>query len=440
MNMLHQFTFKNFKSFKEEATLDLLATSIKEHASDVVTDVCDEQVLKVAAIYGANASGKSNVLDAFQIMRSLVMHSFSQGEETNKLAPEPFWFSASSEPVMFSVIFSIKNNIYQYGFSCLHNKIKEEYLYKRDQSVKKESYIELFERKENQISGAILEVIAANTIFELIEEDTLLVSVISKLKINFIQDVYQWFKNTIVVDYGNPSNEVDNLFQLQGTMKSNPLISLIENRQEKKQLENFLQAIDVGIQGVSVIQADDSKVYPSAGRFGGGKQIVSLHNNPKTKEPLMVPISNESSGTLKMLMLYVDLKRVMEVGGTIFIDEMDAKLHPLLIRYIIIIFHDEALNPKQAQLVFSTQEVFTLDKENLRRDEIWFTDKNEEGESELYSLASYVDDESKKIRNDASYGKDYILGKYKSIPSLKRLGEFYEEKGREKAIEKNEGS
>lgn len=122
-----------------------------------------------------------------------------------------------------------------------------------------------------------------------------------------------------------------------------------------------------------------------------------------------------------MLMLYVDLKQILDTGGTIFIDELDAKLHPLLIRYIIIMFHDDKLNPNHAQLIFSTQEVFTLDKDNLRRDEIWFTDKDKNGVSELYSLDSYVDDDNKKIRNDASYGKDYILGRYKSIPSLKRM-------------------
>ncbi len=135
----------------------------------------------------------------------------------------------------------------------------------------------------------------------------------------------------------------------------------------------------------------------------------------------MTPLESESSGTLKMLTLYVDLKSILDSGGTIFVDELDAKLHPLLIRYIIIMFHDEKMNPNHAQLIFSTQEIFTLDKDNFRRDEIWFADKNDEGVSELYSLADYVDDEDKKVRNDASYGKDYILGRYKSIPTLRRI-------------------
>ena len=149
--------------------------------------------------------------------------------------------------------------------------------------------------------------------------------------------------------------------------------------------------------------------------------IVTYHKNPKTIQLVTASLYSEYSGTKKMIMLYVELKRIMAVGGVIFIDEMDAKLHPLLIRYILIMFHDTKINVNHAQLVFSTQEVFTLDKDNLRRDEIWFVDKNQYGESQLYSLVDYVDDHNKKVRNDASYGKDYILGRYKSIPHLQRM-------------------
>ena len=421
MTMLHQFTFKNFKSFKEETTLDMLASSIKEHPHDVVTDVMEEKVLKVAAIYGANASGKSNVIEAFATMKNLVLYSFRQNVFPTKNDIEPYWFEDKNVPTEFNVIFSTEGDIYQYGFSVLEGVILEEYLYQRDPKVKKETYIELFSKNGETLSGELLSNIGTQNILELIEEDTLLISVISKLKIPFAQSVFDWFKDVRIIDYGNPRKELGLSHFTRGNVIGNPLLKLLENEAEKKKLEKFIQAIDVGIDKLGIVQDilnEDSLSERSTREL---KRIVTYHKNPKTKELLMTPLESESSGTLKMLTLYVDLKTVLDSGGTIFVDELDAKLHPLLIRYIIIMFHDEKMNPNHAQLIFSTQEIFTLDKDNFRRDEIWFADKNDEGVSELYSLADYVDDEEKKVRNDASYGKDYILGRYKSIPTLRRI-------------------
>lgn len=418
--MLHQFTFKNFKSFKAETTLDLIASGIKEHPNDVVTDVKEEKVLKVAAIYGANASGKSNVIKAFQSMKRLVLSSFKEYHSVQESGIVPYWFEDEGVPSEFSVLFSTAGNIYHYSFSVLDDIILEENLYMRDPKVKKEVYITLLERKGKHFSGELLNLTESAVIAELIEDDILLVSVLAKFKIDFIRAVYDWFESVRVADYGDPNRE--NLFHYSMTRgKAQPLVALIEDPGENKQLTQFIQAIDIGIEGFGVIE--DSPITISEYSSKENKRIVSYHKNPKDGKALMTPIEDESSGTLKMLNLYVDMKRVLDTGGTIFIDEMDAKLHPLLIRYIIILFHNPKTNPKHAQLIFSTQEIFTLDKDNLRRDEIWFTDKDKFGCSELYSLVDYVDDENKKVRNDASYGKDYILGRYKSIPSLKRWGE-----------------
>ncbi|MCP0887132.1 ATP-binding protein [Ligilactobacillus sp. WILCCON 0076] len=415
--MLHQFTFKNFKSFKNEVTLDLLASSIKEHPSDVVNDIFDEKVLKVAAIYGANASGKSNVLNAFETMRFLVVNSFKNNFLNNKDI-EPYWFEDKAVPTEFNVLFSVDKQIYQYGFSFLKDKIIEEFLYMRDHALKKENYIELFKRTGNHVSGSILDIAETQVISKMLSEDTLLISVMSKLNINHLKNVYDWFKEVRIVDYGNPRRELQSIHYLNSNFFPNKLIQLLENQEEKEQLENFIKAIDVGIAKLGIVE-DVFQISDEESNVR--KRVVSYHRNPNTGKLFMTPMSSESSGTLKMILLYTDLKRIMDSGGTIFIDELDAKLHPLLLRYVIIMFHNKNINKKNAQLIFSTQEVFTLDKSNFRRDEIWFTDKNKDGISDLYSLDSYTDNNEKKVRNDASYGKDYILGRYKSIPSLKRM-------------------
>ena len=197
-----------------------------------------------------------------------------------------------------------------------------------------------------------------------------------------------------------------------------PLVDFLENEQNKKDIDQFIRAVDVGIQGFGIYRTRKKDLLPA---YGDIKFAVTYHKIPGRDSYHTVPIWEESSGTQKIILLYMDMKKVLDNGQTLFIDELDARLHSLLLRYILILFHDKKTNPKNAQLIFSTQEVFTLDKENLRRDEIWFVDKDEDGVSDLYSLVDYVDDEDKKVRNDASYGKDYILGRYKSIPSIKKL-------------------
>lgn len=426
--MLHQFTFKNFKSFREETTLDLLATSIKEHENEVVTDIMDEKVLKIAAIYGANASGKSNVIAAFTCMRHLVRFSFRDNDRMRSIIPEPNWFEAKNVPTEFSVLFSTENAIYQYGFAVLDGTILEEYLYQRDGSQKKEKYHQLIVRDKNGFAGELLKELGENNVLDLVDEETLFLSVLSKLRVESVKDVYSWFKKVIIADYGHPDREKFDYYKMRtgSTFSNYPLIPLIENDKEKQHLEKFIKAIDVGISGIGILKEQVTNNDTFMDDFKESKRVVTYHRDGKTGKFLATPLESESSGTLKMLMLYVDIKRIMDNGGTVFIDEMDAKLHPLLLRYILIMFHDRNLNPNHAQLIFSTQEVFTLDKENLRRDEVWFVDKNELGESELYSLVSYVDNDKKKVRNDASYGKDYILGKYKSIPRLKRMEDIYD--------------
>ena len=134
-----------------------------------------------------------------------------------------------------------------------------------------------------------------------------------------------------------------------------------------------------------------------------------------------IPLQDESQGTLKMIALYPALQDVLSTGGVLFVDELNARLHPLLVRNIIITFKNIESNPKHAQLVFTTHDSWQISNDLLRRDEIWFTEKNTEGVSTLYSLAEFVSNDGNKIRKDESIGKNYMLGKYGAIPILHSL-------------------
>jgi len=412
--MLHQFTFKNFKSFRQEVTLDLTASALKELPTDVVTDVLHERVLKLAALYGANASGKSNVIHALSVMTDVVLTSFADEDALKKITP--YWFEAPSVPTEFSVLFSTRTNIYQYGFSATQQVVTEEYLYQRDKSKVGEQYLEIFDRTDAGIVGSLTEQAEVQTLAKLITKKSLLLSALSRLEIPVIREVADWFRALRIVDYGNQQDEVTKTARFRSRQSLSPMIALLTDPQEKQKFEQFVQAVDVGIAQLGVVQDD------FADENEARQRVVSYHRNPTTGELLQTPISAESSGTRKMLWLYVDLKQTLDEGGTVVVDELDAKLHPLLLRYILILFHDAQINPRGAQLIFTTQELFTLDKTNFRRDEVWFVDKNSAGMSDLYSLDSVKVNGNQKVRNDASYGKDYILGKFRATPRLKPLG------------------
>ena len=140
-----------------------------------------------------------------------------------------------------------------------------------------------------------------------------------------------------------------------------------------------------------------------------------------------IPLQNESAGTLKMFALYPLLQDVLANGGVFFVDELNARLHPLLVRSFIITFLNPEINKNHAQLIFTSHDSWQLNSNLLRRDEIWFTEKNENGVSILYSLADFFDEDGVKIRKDENYEKNYLLGKYGAIPSLKYFDMFKEE-------------
>lgn len=188
-------------------------------------------------------------------MRFLLLNSFAISDTLARYSSISNWFEDEDIPSEFDVLFSKNQNIYQYGFSILCDKIVEEYLYVRDSKQKKEKYHELILRDDKGFSGMLLEEIGKDNILKLVDEHTLFISVLSKFKIDSINDVVRWFMESSVSDYGNPAREhiqyrrVENI---QGQPES-PLIKLIEDKKEKKLLENFLQAIDVGIAGIDVI-------------------------------------------------------------------------------------------------------------------------------------------------------------------------------------------
>lgn len=409
--MLVQFNFKNFKSFRNEATLDMTATSIKEHPYNLVETKPGNSYLKVAAIYGANASGKSNVIEAFSFMQYFVVNSLVlenvENKHSKRIIPvKGFAFDSisSGEPSEFEVFFINNDMEYQYGFIVDKEKVHQEWLYCK--KVRGRKFDILFERFCNNVECG-KKMNDAEKFKDSVEDKTLFLTLTAKTKVKISKIVFQWFMNNSAVDFG------DVVFESLIARGISP--EILENEVYKNNIENFLVAIDTGIKGIRVEKINESKNEDG----GEGYKVFSKHQIKGSNEYVEIPFDQESSGTQKMFCLFDFFWEVMKNGSVLFIDELNAKLHPFLVRYIINMFHDPSFNKNNAQLVYTTHDTFTLTKDIFRRDEIWFVEKDEEGVSDLYSLVEYKLEDDSKVRNDATYYKDYLSGRYGAVPLLK---------------------
>lgn len=423
--MLIQFNFSNYRSFKYEVNLDMEATRITEHPNHVA-EVGKEKILKVAAIYGANASGKSNVFSAFDYMTEYVVNSFkfggdssikqSKANEYRKVSPFLFDSKSKNEPSTFEVFFVDNSNdkykVFQYGFSLNSEEVLEEWLYTKAKTSS--SYKTIFYRKkgeETDYSGIKKN---KDNIELALEKETLIVSLGAKLKIDILKTVREWFLKNEIVDFGNPG---------ENFLRSRLLPYNFDNDREVQQkVVEYFSSFDESIKDFLIIENDGES--DEAEKEGTSVIIKTLHKMNDSDDMEALNLMEESSGTLKMFSLYPSIQSALELGSLLFIDEFNSRLHPLLVRSIIQLFENPKINKNNAQLIFTTHDVWQLSNDLLRRDEIWFSEKDENGASSLYSLVEFQDKDGEKIRKDESYGKNYVVGKYGAIPKLKAFDMF----------------
>jgi len=416
--MLLQFYFSNYRSFEGEGILDMRASGSNELSSHIRNSL-NEKVLPVTAIYGANASGKSSVFEAFQFMTWCVLESLSFSDDNKKnsykLKVDSFKFSDSRDkPSEFEINYIDKKGkkelYYNYGFKIDNSGILEEYLALNTKTgVKRnEDYTYVFKRERNQklYLDSSIEKFRENLEISL-KDKTLLVSLGAKLNIDDFIRVRTWFINAEVINF---SNSLYGIF-LENTLPDN----IIESEKVRKNLVSFINSfddtiIDIEVEKISAIDESNSDNY----------RVFTVHKSDKGTSTARISMNEESSGTKKMFSLYQTLLDVLEKGTVFFADELDIKLHPLLMRNILLTFTDKEKNPNNAQLIFTTHNTIYMDMNLLRRDEIWFVEKDN-GVSKLYSLDDITNEKGEKVRKDSNYEKHYLLGNYGAIPNLKNL-------------------
>lgn len=395
--MLCQFSFSNFKSYRDETTFDFQAEALAEFKDSLIKTGKGGAILPVGVIYGPNGGGKSNLLSALGCVISLVTEPVYQlGKNHSKFIMQqkieytPYLFDEFSvtEPTKFQLFFRIDEYEYRYYIVLLQNEIIEETLYRRKLGASKAAKI--FERQENKISlGDVFSKKGINT--EVNSKMPLLSFLAINYSISVISEVITWFETCIIRNYANPIAEQQ--------------ILLANDDVTKKQFLAMMNDMGVGI--------TDYRYDNQTNEFYLQR---NLHDTVYE-----LPFSSESDGTRKLFAALPVILMALKEGRFMIVDELDAKLHPKLLRYVIRLFTNPEINKKGAQLLFTSHDMATMKNSIFRRDEIWFAALDADNSSIIYSLSELRKENNDPINNTAAYDKQYLEGRYGADPYLSNM-------------------
>ena len=419
--MLINFTVGNYRSFKNEKTLSMEAASIKEH-KDAVISVDKYKLLPLAVLYGANSSGKSNVLSAFSVMKYVVVNSVKLNPDEEIVPFFPFMLDTKSFelPTSFEVEFLIGTTYYRYGFEYNEKIIVTEWLYER---MPGEKEYNLFLRSGSAYKVSSTRFAEGKGKETNTSDNRLFLSLVAQLRGQKSVKIIEWFSNI------NFISGLDNRGYESFTKQ------MIQYRLEGFiPAFNFFQKIQLGFKDIKVKETEISNEFKKA--LAGvpldfqKKMLQERNTELRTIHEVFDENGNvarldefseemmESEGTKKVIELSGPLFDTLLNGKILLVDELDAKLHPILTRNIIMLFNDPQQNKKGAQLIFATHDTNLLNINYVRRDQVWFTEKDPQESTDLYSLVEFKDDEGIKVRKDRSLAKDYINGRFGAIPFI----------------------
>ena len=400
--MLCQFTVKNFKSIRDEVTFDMQAAAISEHEDRIIKDTDDELYLPVSAVYGPNGGGKSNVLEALHSLVTKVLrplYATSNNEDVaikmKKLVIEPFAFDAKTinEPTEFELFFRTAQAEYRYELTVKKEVIEYERLDRIKLETGRKSA--LFERDENEINlkGAFARLKTSDELSDTLPLLSYLGITYSKNEV--VQDVLDWFDEEIdFLNYGNPVQELR--------------MAVSKSEDVKRLMIQMIQEMDLDIVDFRVEEKENDRI-----------EVFTKHVVNKYEAELN--LLDESSGTKKLFGLLPFIAKSLLKGTTLVIDELDAKIHPVLLKYLIMTFSNMEKNKKGAQLIFTSHDLSTMNSEVFRRDEIWFVAKGNRQNSKLYSLVEFKNKKGESVRKDAKFDKQYLEGQYGADPYLRKI-------------------
>jgi hypothetical protein len=418
--MLVEFSVKNFRSFRDEAVLSLAASKDKAHP-DNCFDAGGVRLLKSAAVYGANASGKSNLVDAVGSMRAVVLSSSRRGPaEPIEVAPFKLDQRFARQPTEFEVQFVLNGTRYEYGFGVTAKRVTGEWLFAYPSARAQRWFQRTWDATTGKTDWYLSPIYLRGRKQQLAEEtpeNVLFLSSAAGRNHEQLRPLYEWFAQYLRV--------------VPAQVRFSHVTTAEFAREDgtRKAVLRLLGAADLGISDVAVSERDvlDHEVLvPDELSSAEKERVVSSlreqrryevrtgHRQAPSGNAVEFELGEESDGTQRLFSLIGPWMESLGLGYTVFVDELHASLHPLLTRMLVEMFHNPRLNTKGAQLVFTTHDVTLLDNEMLRRDQVWFTEKDPDGNSHLYSLYEYKD----RPRREGAWQKGYLAGRYGSLPVL----------------------
>ena len=416
--MILSFSVENYLSFKEKITADFQAGTIKEHKENYFSPSNKSPyiLLKSLGIFGHNASGKSNLMKAAMFMRDFVLNSSKESNSTQEIKVYPFLLSieASSKPCVFEMVFILDSVKYRYGFSVSKTTVVSEWLLYTEKRKEEKIFVRAgkeysFERRFREGLKGKFELFA-----ELTRANTLFLSVLAQFNNTLSQHISTWFNDLILA----PDSAHYGLIDFTA--------SLMKVGDYRSMITEMIRKADIGIDSIEETANENAAGKQTFQDFVSSINITAAHSyrvstghfiyndkNTAVAKTHFDLLQNESLGTQKLFGILGPILYALTQKKVIWIDEIDARLHTLLLESIISLFNSTKYNPNGAQLLFTTHNT-TILKKNMRRDQMVFMEKDGLGESKMASL--YLKDP--KVRNDASFDKDYLLGRYGGIPHL----------------------
>ncbi|MCD4828182.1 MAG: ATP-binding protein [Candidatus Cloacimonetes bacterium] len=396
--MLVKFRVKNYRSFRDDTEFSMVASNaIKEHEETHVFQPKGRKykLLKSAAIYGANASGKTNFLDAMYRMRTMVLHSFRDAEEPS-IKRHPFLLRDNPEsmPTEFEAIIIQDGIEYRYGFSFDAEVIKHEYLFR---TVERES--KLYERVDGSdfifINNAFKE---GKKLKDHLRPNVLFLSLLSYHNGEISKQVVAWFHqfNQLVEEFDAFPLSTIKILERNSTLKS-AIIDMLQNADTD--IVDF-KVVDNGLDETPSISTQHNYFSEQV----QGMQTISFDLQ-----------EHESQGTRRFLSLAGPIIDTLHRRSIVAIDEFESSLHPLLIEQLLRLLHSRDYNIGNAQFIYTTHSPYLLDQRIQRRDQVWLVEKDDSSSSQMIALSDY------KVRNDTALAKNYLQGRFGGIPYIDSL-------------------
>ncbi len=412
--MLINFKVKNYRSIKNEQDLSMISSKHKEHVDTHTFDTSSStpmSLLKTAAIYGANAAGKSNFIKALKTMQEIVAYSATKYQRGDLLPVEPFLFDAVSktEPTEFEVIFIAGGVRYQYGFSATKEQIVEEWLIAypkgRPQNwfarvLNTKSHTETYEWQFGEKFTGQKQLWQEST-----RGNALFLSTAIHLNSDQLTPVYDWFDTTL-------------RFTGVGGWSPEYTIDLCKQNKYKESILEFLRMADMDIEDIEIEEKrsgiEQTKETTSWHNFFYPQNVKMWHKD-STGNKVAFDLKDESDGTQKLFAFIGPWLDSLEKGHVLVIDELHDNFHPLMVKFLVDLFHSNVTNKSNAQLIFATHETSILSQDVFRRDQVWFCEKQDKA-TVLYSLVEF-----KARKGVTDLEKAYLSGRYGALPYFKNI-------------------